>query len=477
MRKTTTAARAAGRGGAERAVRGAKLGASTWMLLAGMSASCALPYFGVADEQGGAGGTGALGGKVDGSAGGKKSGAGGAVGAEGGDHAFGGLDSSNGGTLTTGVGGEPGGGGEGGVLVFPPGGAGEAGSGGEGGGCRAECSGATPVCLNGVCVACTPSSKRCSGNGVQTCSARATWGAVEACPAVTPVCSDGACGAPASCADLASNCGASGTDSCCSSNLVLGGTFSRSNDRNYRATVGDFRLDTYEVTVGRFKKFVTAYSPTMIPAGAGKNPNNPSDPGWDTAWNASLPKDASALIALVQCDSSYPTWNESTGRLPINCMDWFLAEAFCVWDGGRLPTEAEWNYAAAGGDEQRKYPWGPTEPAADATLAAYGCQYPTVGGSCKDIRNIAPVGTIVAGRGKWGQVDLAGNLWEWTQDWYSTPYSATCDNCAWLAASEKRVLRGGDFIGGASYIASATRSASEPASHFSNIGARCARTP
>jgi sulfatase modifying factor 1 len=52
-------------------------------------------------------------------------------------------------------------------------------------------------------------------------------------------------------------------------------------DRSYPVTVSDFRLDAYEITVGRFRKFVAAYSQNMLPTGAGKNPNNASDPGWD----------------------------------------------------------------------------------------------------------------------------------------------------------------------------------------------------
>jgi len=53
----------------------------------------------------------------------------------------------------------------------------------------------------------------------------------------------------------------------------------------------------------------------------------------------------------------------------MNCVNWYLAFAFCTWASSRLPTEAEWNYAAAGGDEQRRYPWGNEDPGADIALA------------------------------------------------------------------------------------------------------------
>lgn len=212
------------------------------------------------------------------------------------------------------------------------------------------------------------------------------------------------CRLPPSCVGLATTCGA--LDDCCASPLVPGGTYNRSNDPSYPATVSDFRLDKYEVTVGRFRKFVDAYSQNMVVHGAGKNPHNAEDPGWEGIWST-LPADADELRAELNCDAPYQTWTDAPGdneSLPMTCLGVELANAFCTWDGGRVPTEAEWNFAAAGGNEQRKYPWGVEEPGEASTRAIFGSS------------RVAPVGSIRAGQGRWGHADLAGNVAEWTRD-------------------------------------------------------------
>jgi formylglycine-generating enzyme required for sulfatase activity len=334
---------------------------------------------------------------------------------------------------------------------------------------------------------CAPGQVQCSGNGVQTCNASGTWGAAVACAATTPRCAAGACKAPPSCTGLTSACGANGADSCCASPPLPGGTFNRSNDATYPAKVSAFRLDRYEISVGRFRKFVAAYSQDMTPAGAGKNVNNAGDTGWLSDWNANLPSDVTALKAKIHCNTgqqnnNYETWTDAVGGnelRPMNCLDWYIANAFCVWDGGRLPTEAEWNYAAAGGSEQRLYAWGAAEPANDAKLAVFGCNFGGDGtSSCIDLSNIAPVGSVSAGNGKWGQSDLDGSMAEWTLDWSVDPYSqTTCNDCSNLSsnAQMRRVIRSSSWSEPSSSLGTTKRASSQPTYGGTNMGARCAR--
>src|SRR5215510_8749631 len=190
-----------------------------------------------------------------------------------------------------------------------------------------------------------------------------------------------------SCVGLAVTCGANGNDSCCQCPEVSGGTYYRSYDvasdshsgtAVYPATVGAFRLDKYEVTVGRFRKFVqsgmgTQANPPVTRTGA--HPDIPGS-GWDASWNSSLSVDTAAMVAAIKCDSTYQAWTDMPAAnedLPMNCISWYEAMAFCAWDAGYLPTEAEWNYAATGGDEQRAYPWSnpPASLAVDGTRANY----------------------------------------------------------------------------------------------------------
>jgi cysteine-rich repeat protein len=283
------------------------------------------------------------------------------------------------------------------------------------------------------------------------------------CVGVPSVCSH------PSCVGLAKTCGPGQDSDCCAAPVVIGGTFNRGNDPGFPAKIADFRLDAYEISVGRFRKFVAGYAQVMIAPGAGKNPNNPADPG----WNSARPMSEASLLSDVKCAAS-STWSVGQDNLPMNCISWFAAEAFCIWDGGRLPTEAEWNYAAAGGAEQRAYPWGNTPPGANATHAVYGCYYPTETGKCGPGVFVAPVGSTPLGNGKWGHADLSGNLAEWVQDSLGS-YSSNCDNCAYLSENTDRMIRGGAYTDPAPNILSSYRDSNTAAVPDAYYGARCAR--
>jgi formylglycine-generating enzyme required for sulfatase activity len=184
-------------------------------------------------------------------------------------------------------------------------------------------------------------------------------------------------------------------------------------------------------------------------------------------------------MAQLSCDPSFAAWTDTPGAneaLPMNCIDWYDAYAFCIWDGGFLPSEAEWEYAAAGGSEQREYPWGSTDPGTSNLYAITDCDYPSGSTSCTGFVNIAPVGTPALGAGRWGQVDLGGSLSEWTLDWLA-PYMTPCNDCVFLQNYSYRVLRGGNFSPGGDDVSAQSRDGDLPSSRNSFYGARCARTP
>jgi formylglycine-generating enzyme required for sulfatase activity len=274
-------------------------------------------------------------------------------------------------------------------------------------------------------------------------------------------------------------------ESCCTSINVPGGTFPQGRSEvvgasdyypsgaadevpEFSSTVSTFALDKYEVTVGRFRNFVNAYTGVAPAAGAGANPNIPGS-GWQSAWNTFLPATQAAFkdTAHLKCESARQTWTDNVGaneNKAINCVDWYEAFAFCIWDGGRLATESEWEYAAAGGSDNRLFPWGSAAP---------DCAHENLH-NCSD--RVAVVGSTPIGNGKWGHADLAGNVCEWELDYFGTYPASASTNYANISSGSNRVDRGGIFYYDApGRAADRDRGGNDPTLHYFGSGARCAR--
>jgi len=309
-------------------------------------------------------------------------------------------------------------------------------------------------------------------------------------------CAAGVCMDPPSCQGLQPTCGPGGNLDCCQSITIMAGDggvgFTRSFDppsyvdASAPATLaGYFALDRFEVTVERFEKFVASYDGGAPAAGSGAYPPV-SGTGWQSGWP--LPTSQGALInAVTACSPSFAPPSgvaTTTPHVPMNCVDWYVAFAFCAWDGSRLPTEAEWNFAAGGGAAQRQYPWSIGPPTIDSTYAWYNCvgmggtmEPDASPGSCP----MPPPMSLVVGsespRGDalYGHSDFAGSVAEPTMDFFGT-YPVPCTNCVNTnAASGQRVYRGGAFSNPPASLDNGARLGVVPSSSDPTMGIRCAR--
>jgi formylglycine-generating enzyme required for sulfatase activity len=202
--------------------------------------------------------------------------------------------------------------------------------------------------------------------------------------------------------------------------------------------VNDFYIDKFELTNGRYLEFVKATNHRI--------PQNPKN----------------ATRNLWQGD----TITESLIDRPVINVDWADANAYCQWAGKRLPTEAEWEKAAKG-TADRRFPWGNVEP----TNKHLNFNQQWIGE-----KTLMPVGSYELGRSPFGVYDMAGNVWEWVNDWYDAKYyeKTPTKNPTGPVSGTKRVLRGSGWENETPTVRIFTRVEGDPTNRNESTGFRCA---
>jgi formylglycine-generating enzyme required for sulfatase activity len=219
--------------------------------------------------------------------------------------------------------------------------------------------------------------------------------------------------------------------------LVPAGEFTMGSEQGdddeqpiHRVVLDSFYLDTFEVTNGRFAKFVAAIQ---------------SEPPWGFADQET---------PVVQADR------------PVRWVNWLEATGYCLWAGKRLPTEAEWEKAARGTDG-RTYPWGNDPPT--AAHAVFGLT--------EGAETVSPIGHRDPGQSPYGIHDLAGNLYEWVTDWYDEEFYTLppTRNPRGPGEGTTKVQRGGSYINQPYRLRAAFRTKGDPTEHDPHVGFRCAQ--
>ncbi|EPZ42591.1 formylglycine-generating enzyme family protein [Alicyclobacillus acidoterrestris] len=250
----------------------------------------------------------------------------------------------------------------------------------------------------------------------------------------------------------------------------------------HEVELSPFWMDVCAVTNRRFKRFVeeTGYT------------TEAERFGWSFVFRDFVPRDGAVrMMGIVQTapwwvgvEGAYWAAPEGPGsnifdRLdhPVVHISWNDAVAFCEWSGTRLPTEAEWEYAARGGLVQNRYAWGDElHPNGEYRCNIWQGEFPVRNKGLDGYLGTAPAKSFQPNG--YGLYNVCGNVWEWCADWFDRAYYRTSPlvNPRGPSSGESRVMRGGSYLCHASYCNRyrvAARTSNTPDSSSGHVGFRC----
>ena len=236
----------------------------------------------------------------------------------------------------------------------------------------------------------------------------------------------------------------------------------------HRVAVDGFHLDETEVTNAEFAAFVeqTGYRTTAEELGNAAV-FEPSSQGWLLVDGADWRHPEGPNSSIVDRDQH-----------PVVHVSWQDADAFCEWEGKRLPTEAEWEYAARGGLAGKRYAWGDELNPEGKYLANYWQgSFPNADQGEDGFAGRAPVKSYPPNG--YGLYEITGNVWEWVADWFDAEYyrSSPVDNPQGPRSGVDKIQRGGSWLCARNSCLGyrvAARMRTEPESGNNNLGFRCA---
>ena len=245
------------------------------------------------------------------------------------------------------------------------------------------------------------------------------------------------------------------------------------NERpRHQVTLDSFYLDKYEVTNQQFQEFIKATNYRTTAEQDGSAYGYTTKGNWENINGANWKKPEGDQTVFTSGRDSHP----------VVSISWNDAKAYCQWAGKRLPSEAEWEYAARAGT-QTKYWWGDGNPGsrkvgnfADETAKRQFPDWTIMEGYDDGYGRTAPVGSFEANL--WGLHDMTGNVWEWVADWFAKDYysqsQSPVKNPQGPVTGEYRVLRGGSWSYDPWVLRSAVRVRGTPSLRDSGLGVRCA---